>query len=136
MLHVRSLFEELKLQSRFRFPNSRHEWDAPDTHGVYVIYSQHGKVLHVGRTLRGKKGLRQRLKNHLHGSSSFTKQYFGGKGAKLRGKYKYSFLEIPDARTRALLEALATGILCPKHVGLSENVGSPSQKNPTSPRAF
>lgn len=119
---VRALFQRLEKQARFRFPNAGEAWDAPDRHGVYVIFSKHGTVVHVGRTLRGKQGIRQRLKNHLYGSSSFTQQYLDGKGSKLRGEYEYSFLEISNARTRALLESLATGILCPKHVGLGENI--------------
>ena len=41
-------------------------------HGVYIIYSPNGRVTHVGRTVRGKRGLRQRLNNHLHGASSFV----------------------------------------------------------------
>jgi hypothetical protein len=94
----------------------------PDKHGVYIIYSPRGVVLHVGRTLRGKRGLRQRLNNHLHGASSFTIQHLEGNGVQLRGSHRFSFLEIADPRTRALVEAFAVGSLCPKHLGVGENV--------------
>ncbi len=78
-------------------------------------------VLHVGRTLRGQDGLHQRLKNHLHGSSSFTREYLKGKGATLRESgYVYQFLELEDSRKRALLEAYAIGTLCPEHLGLGQ----------------
>jgi hypothetical protein len=87
---------------------------------VYIIYKEE-VVLHTGRTLRGKDGLQQRLKNHLHGSSSFTVEYLKGKGATLReGGYTYQYLELGDSRKRALLEAYAIGTLCPEHLGLGE----------------
>ena len=77
-------------------------------------------VLHVGRTLRGEGGLRQRLNNHLHGRSSFTKKFYKGRGRNLRSGHTYQFLVVEDARRRALLEAYAIGRLCPKHLGLGE----------------
>ena len=93
---------------------------APPEPGVYVIRKSDA-VLHVGRTLRGKNGLYQRLKNHLHGSSSFTHEYLKGKEVVLRdGKHTYQFLVVKNTRTRALLEAYAIGVLCPKHIGLGE----------------
>ncbi|HYN81831.1 MAG TPA: GIY-YIG nuclease family protein [Gemmatimonadaceae bacterium] len=118
---IRKLFQSLRGASRFAFPRRRERIQAPDKHGVYIIFSPRGAVLHVGRTLRGKRGLRQRLKNHLHGSSSFTIQYLKGKGSRLRSGYEFSFIEISDARTRALLEAYAVGRLCPKHLGVGES---------------
>ena len=102
---------------------------APDARGVYVIYSPKGKVMHVGGTPRGRRGLRQRLKNHLHGSSSFVKKCFSGKGSKLRAGYQFGFLKVPNPRLRVLLEHYAVGMLCPKHVGLGESVKRPLQKN-------
>ena len=103
------------------FPLARERLEAPDAHGVYVIRSPRGKILHVGRTVRGKNGLRQRLNNHLHGSSSFTRQYLHGEGKRLRGKYTFAFVLEANARRRALLEAYAVGNLCPAHLGLGEN---------------
>lgn len=91
-------------------------------HGVYVIFSPRGTVLHVGRTQRGKNGLDQRLNNHLHGASSFTMRYLDGKGSRLRGTHMFACIEVSRPRTRALLEAYAVGHLCPKHLGVGQNV--------------
>jgi hypothetical protein len=116
---VQKLFRELCKQPECSFPQYREALKAPRKPGVYVI--RKGKiVLHVGRTLRGKAGLRQRLKNHLHGSSSFTYEYLNGNGARLRDGHTYQCLTLGSARQRALLEAYAVGTLCPKHIGLGE----------------
>jgi hypothetical protein len=115
---VKRLFCELCAQPKRLF--ERQPLDAPSKPGVYII-CQGETVLHIGRTLRGRSGLHQRLKNHLHGSSSFTKEYLKGRGATLReGGYAYQYLELEDSRKRALLEAYAIGTLCPKHIGLGE----------------
>ena len=118
---IRKLYQQLLRAPRTKFPNPRERLAAPDTHGVYIIYSPSGRVLHVGRTVRGQRGLRRRLNNHLHAGSSFTIQFLGGHGARLRGTHSFSFVEVPVARKRALLEALAVGNLCPRHLGLGEN---------------
>ena len=118
---IARLFERLQRAVPVPFPPARQHLDVPSKHGVYIIYSPRGTVLHVGRTLRGKQGLRQRLNNHLHGASSFTIQFLEGKGSKLRGTHMFSFIEVSNARTRALLEAYAIGSLCPKHLGVGEN---------------
>lgn len=120
---IRKLFRKLRKAIRTPFPEAGQRLRISDRHGVYIIYSPKGSVLHVGRTLRGKRGLRQRLNNHLHGASSFTIQFLNGKGSKLRGTHRFSFLEVSDARARALLEAFAVGNLCPKHLGVGENAG-------------
>jgi hypothetical protein len=93
--------------------------DAPDLQGVYVIYNARGKVLHVGRTPKGAKGLHQRLSNHLHGASSFTIKYLEGHGARLRRGGTFRYLVVASPRLRALLEAYAIGSLCPAHLGVS-----------------
>jgi hypothetical protein len=117
---IKDLFEKLCTQPERLFPQKRRPLDVPSKHGVYIIRKGE-TVLHIGRTLRGKNGLYQRLKNHLHGSSSFTAEYLKGKGATLRdGQHTYQFLELEDSRKRALLEAYAIGTLCPKHLGLGE----------------
>ncbi|MBI4559671.1 MAG: GIY-YIG nuclease family protein [Candidatus Hydrogenedentes bacterium] len=90
-------------------------------HGVYIIFSPRSTVLHVGRTVRGQKGLDQRLNNHLHGASSFTLQYLDGKGSQLRGTHWFAYVEVSRPRSRALLEAYAVGHLCPKHLGVGKN---------------
>ena len=117
---VAELFAALCRQPKLRFPKEREQLIAPTEAGVYVI-RQDNLVLHVGRTLRGKDGLHQRLKNHLRGSSSFTDKYLKGKGALLRdGRHTHQSLVVENTRLRALLEAYAIGTLCPKHIGLGE----------------
>jgi hypothetical protein len=117
---IKDLFENLCSQPMRAFPQPRQPLDAPAKHGVYII-RQEETVLHVGRTVRGQDGLHQRLNNHLHGSSSFTRKHLNGKGATLRESgFTYQFLELEDARRRALLEAFAVGVLCPKHLGLGD----------------
>jgi len=65
---IEELYEELIRQQKLDFPKAREYIEAPNQHGIYIIYRRN-KVMHIGRTLRGKNGLRQRLKNHLHGNS-------------------------------------------------------------------
>lgn len=94
--------------------------EVTNEHGVYIIFSTHHKVLHVGKTSRGKNGLNQRLYNHINNRSTFSKEYLKKNGKILRMGYKFQYLEIKNARTRALLEALTTGMLCPAHIGTGE----------------
>lgn len=91
---IHQLYQRLKGAPTVRFPRPRGELAAPDGQGVYLIYAPRGMVAHVGRTLRGQKGLRQRLKNHLAGRSSFTKKYLRGNAAALRDGYTFAFLEV------------------------------------------
>jgi hypothetical protein len=129
---VKAQFVELRRSLLHCFPRSHGRLTAPTEKGVYVIYSPQLKVLHVGGTPRGKRGIFQRLSNHLHGQSSFTKnsEYLkrhGGRTLKKRYTYvrdhcKYSCLPIEDDRLRALLEAYAIGHLCPDHIGLGQIV--------------
>src|SRR5487761_237549 len=103
------LLIKLNGQSRHNFPGVRERLEVPNTHGVYIIRDRTGRVWHVGRTVRGKDGLRQRLRNHIQGQSSFIRTTMHGDGSKLRKAFTYQFLEVPDDRTRALLECLAAG---------------------------
>ena len=113
-------FKELIGQESRAFPKPREQVDAPTKPGVYIIY-RGGVVLHVGRTVRGKNGIRQRLNNHLHNASSFTNTYLDGNGEELRSKkYSYKYLVVQNSRKRALLENYAICMLCPKHLGLGE----------------
>jgi hypothetical protein len=112
------LYESLFLQPKHTFPEPGKSFEAPVKHGVYVIYEAED-VLHVGRTIRGEQGLRQRLGNHLRGKSSFARAYLQKRKINLRDKsFLFQFLEEPDPRKRALLEALAIGKLCPLHIGV------------------
>lgn len=113
-------FRKLCVSKRFPFPVRGTSLDAPDSQGIYVIYSLDGAVMHVGRTVRGKRGLRQRLSDHLLGKSSFARVQFNRVGALLRGLYTYAYIEVADARARCLLESYAIGSLCPGHLGLGD----------------
>jgi hypothetical protein len=114
---IAKLLNRLHSQPLKRFPAARERLDAPDSQGVYIIRDPKRRVLHVGRTLRGKKGLRQRLKNHLGAASSFVIAHLGGNGKRLRNGYTYQYLEISGSRDRILLEYAATVWHCPKHLG-------------------
>ncbi len=117
-LQVQERFKGLCKQELVPFPECNKRLAAPAEPGVYVIRKRK-TVLHVGRTLRGKGGLHKRLKDHLYGRSSFTKRYLKGNKATLRKNgYTYQYLVVKASRLRALLEAYAVGILCPRHIGL------------------
>ncbi len=117
---VRSLVQRLRRATRYRFPRAGRSLACPPRHGVYIIYSRHGRVAHVGRTTRTKRGLLDRLRAHLDGRSSFVQDDMHGRSAMLRRGYSYAWVEVADPRLRALTEALATGLLCPRHIGTSE----------------
>jgi len=116
---IDALFHELLAQERHCFPKRGKLMNAPISQGVYVIY-EGCDVAHIGRTLTGKNGLRQRLNNHLYGSSSFSKKYLSGKS--LRSGFEFQYLNVPNDRNRALLEALAIARLCPIHLGLGRKI--------------
>lgn len=100
------------------FPKLRGKLNAPVKLGVYVIHDPKGHVVHVGRTPIAKGGIAQRLRNHMSGVSSFSRNFLNGDGSKLREKYTFKCVEVENPRIRALLEAYAVGRLCPKHLGL------------------
>lgn len=89
----------------------------PDRHGVYIIYDANMRVAHVGRSITGKKGLKQRIGNHISGRSSFIRIYHEGDRSVMRSGYTLRYLIVEDTRKRALLEALTAGKLCPLHLG-------------------
>jgi hypothetical protein len=106
---IRALFDQLMNAPVKSF--QRGMLDEPKQHGVYVIYSPRGKVLYVGRTYRANfranlEGLQRRLTSH--------RKKYGPKGCKFR------CLIVKSPRQRALLEAYATGCLCPVDLGLGE----------------
>jgi hypothetical protein len=114
---IAELLRKLCEQEKHPFPQSRQPVEAPVTHGVYIIRGN-DTILHVGRTPRGRYGLWQRLKEHLRGGSSFVRDYLNGQPASLREQgYTYQYLVVEGPRKRPLLEALATGKLCPAHIG-------------------
>ncbi|HVO28458.1 MAG TPA: GIY-YIG nuclease family protein [Candidatus Paceibacterota bacterium] len=120
---IKKLLGELRRGKLIRFPQKGYivPPEVPNKQGVYVIYDPKKKPVHVGRTVRGKKGLGQRLNNHLLGQSSFVQSYLKGHGKDLRGRFWFQYLEVLDDRERALLESLGIGTLCPEHLGLGRS---------------
>lgn len=122
---IQALYRRLVDSTWRDFPREGPLLDATERQGVYVIRSPGRTVRHVGSTYRVKKGLKQRLRNHLGGHSSFALAAasvggLGGHGAKLRSGYQYQFIAVNNGRVRHLLEHLAIGKLCPKYVGTHE----------------
>lgn len=115
---ISKLLRKLLRQEKIYFPPKGSRLDATKSQGVYIIFDRNGLVAHVGRTHRAKKGINQRLNNHLQGKSSFVKIHLNGKGARLRQGFCYQFLVVENHVQRALLEALALGRLCPLHIGV------------------
>jgi hypothetical protein len=116
--HIEDLYKKLINIKGLKFPKKREKSKFPTYHGVYIIYGPGNNVLHVGRTLTGNRGIRQRINDHLHGASSFVIKELKGNCNKLRkAGHHVSFLEIPNDRTRAFVEAYTIGCLCPKHIG-------------------
>lgn len=114
---IKKLFDKLITSEAHNFPALGKKLEATTDKGAYIILSNRDVVLHVGSTPRGKNGINQRLKNHLSNSSSFVRSYLDGDGSKLRKGHCYKYLTVDNARYRVLLEAYATGELCPKHLG-------------------
>jgi hypothetical protein len=117
--HIKSLFDQLISSDHHLFP-SRGKINITEKHGVYIIYSPQNIVLHVGNTPSGRKGLNQRLYNHISKTGVFYREYLKAKNISLRGKYKFKYIEVENARHRALLEAFTAGNLCPVHFGTAE----------------
>lgn len=72
--NIRRLLKKLNAQRRRLFPAPREHLNAPKSQGVYVIFNTRGRAVHVGRSVRGRAGLFQRLGNHLSGISSFARR--------------------------------------------------------------
>lgn len=116
---VRALFAELTGAPRKPFPRQGDiPDDVPTAPGVYVIYDADGKVLYVGRTPRSERGIWRRLNAHLHGGSPLHSRM----RIKLRNDCGFSYLVIENGRECALVEAYATGCLCPAYLGLGGKV--------------
>jgi len=89
--------------------------------------------MHVGSTPWAKRGIAQRLRDHLAGRSSFTAKMFNRDGSRLRNGYTFRCLPVQNDRHRALLESLAIGQLCPKHIGHGgDSIRSAAVSGPTS----
>lgn len=120
--HTKLFLSLQKLTSapREEFPPRGQRLNAPTDKGVYIIYGPAGKILHVGSTPRGRRGLAQRLRNHTHGISSFTRKNPERWRQILDGKCKFSYLVVNNDSDRARLEALAIGTLWPEHIGTGQ----------------
>lgn len=129
---IAGLFQKLCGSQYYEFTQQGLPGDVPTSHGVYVIYDPGGRALHVGRSIRAKRGLRQRLKNHLAGKSSFVRDYLHDR-TRLRDGYRFRYVTVYDARHRALLEAYATGHLCPAHIGTGARDAAEAD-DPATPR--
>src|SRR5437016_5594553 len=117
---VRAHVARLRRARSHPFPKSGQRLVCPPRHGVYLIYDPAGRVAHVGRTTRASAGLLQRLRAHLAGRSSFVILFLKRRASRLRKGYSYSWVEVAHPRIRALVEAYATGVLCPTHIGTGE----------------
>ena len=126
---IAKLLTELDRKPILRFPPAGVPLRASKNQGVYVIRSPRTIVVHVGRTVRGKSGLQQRLRNHLAAQSSFVQASLSSKGASLRDGYTYQCIDVPNDRARALLEHIATAWHCPKHLG----VGAKAERTSSNP---
>ena len=120
-IRIERLLALLHEQPIVSFPEARKHLNAPLTQGVYVIRTSKGIVAHVGRTVRGSKGLRQRLQNHLSAQSSFVQVHLKGLGKKLREGFTFQCLSVANPRDRALLESRAVAWHCPLHLGVGES---------------
>lgn len=116
--NLKKLYKELINSDLFYFPSKGKIENATNELGVYIIFSPKNKVLHVGRNKTAEDGLNQRLYGHLVNGSSFSKNYLERNGQVLRTGYKFKYLIVQEARTRALLEALTAGFLCPSYIGI------------------
>ena len=105
---VKSTFHEFPIKGKIQ---------ASTKQGVYIVYDDLLRPLHVGKTNGAKNGLNDRLQNHVWNQSSFSKLYMQKNKIVLRAWGKFQFLELEDDRERALLEALTAGLLCPAHIG-------------------
>ena len=111
---IESMFSELMRAPTQSFPKAHSSPNAPKKAGIYVIHGPRGTVLHVGRGC----DIAQRVREHLFIALPSPPQYLSGKGSALRNRgHSFRYLVVSDARNRALLEALAIGRLCPKHIG-------------------
>lgn len=123
-IKVKEVFRNLISQRIHTFPPSgRLPAEITSDQGVYIIYRKDGRVLHVGRSSRGKRGVFQRLNNHLAGQSSFVESYFKRDKSRVRA-CGFRYLPVKNDRLRALVEAYATGVLCPAHIGLNKKINT------------
>ena len=120
---IKALFRELVRQPLRTFPALRGVMDAPADAGVYVIYDPKGRIEHVGESA----SIAGRLRGHIANASSYANTSLGGMGHRLRNAYSFSCLAVDQPRKRMLLQSLAIGLLCPRHIG--DRAGKAAPKN-------
>jgi hypothetical protein len=120
---IEELFDELIASNFHMFPQ-KGKVDISVKHGVYIIYGPIDEVLHVGNTPSGRKGLDQRLYNHISCTGIFYQKYLKPNKINMRGTYKFRYIEVENIRIRALLEAFTAGKLCPLHFGTGAKSGN------------
>lgn len=113
---IKELFNTLINSELYKFPIAGKVVVSKDQ-GVYIIFNSESCAAHVGNTVRGKEGLNQRLNNHLKNQSTFAQKFISPNNYSLRSEFRYQYIVVPSARDRALLQALAIGLLCPLHLG-------------------
>lgn len=112
---VKDFFEDLLKAQLMRLP-SQGPPKVSSNQGVYILYSVIGVVLHVGRSIRAKGGVNQRLNDHLKGKGSFTREYAYLSKIELREEVPFRFKEVHDDPKRALVEAFTCRSLCRVHL--------------------
>jgi hypothetical protein len=75
---VKAKLAQLLHSPMVSFHPGRERLGVPDLHGVYVIYDPKGRVAHVGRPVRGKRGLYQSSTTTY---KAFVIQSLEGKGS-------------------------------------------------------
>jgi len=117
--NIKLLYDQLLQSKPHKFPTTG-PLDITCKLGVYIIFNSKGVVSHVGNTRNGKKGLCQRLNNHLNGTSSYRKNFLRPRNLSVRNGFTYKLIEISSGRHRVFLESLACGLLCPEYIGTHE----------------
>lgn len=116
---IMQLHEAMLESSFIPFPESGIV-NVSDEQAVYIIYDKNNNVLHVGTTKGGFRGLNRRLYDHLARTSTFRKNFVVPNKLALRKGCKFKYITVTNARTRALLESLTAGLLCPTYFGTGE----------------
>jgi hypothetical protein len=94
--------------------------DVPIKPGVYVICDPRGSFVRVGMA-EGRLGLQGRLTQHRDRFRKRNPQKYQ------KQNHQYRCLVVLNPRKRALLEAYATGSLCPREIRLGEEELAGSQ---------
>lgn len=86
---IEDLFVKLTSSNFCAFP-LKGKINVSEKHGLYIIYSPQNQVLHVGNTPSGRKGLDQRLYNHISSTGVFYEKYLKPNKIKMRAHINLS----------------------------------------------